>query len=65
MEKLIKWYKRLQQNRWYERLQEYSRGQTMAEYALVLTLVAVGAYVAYQTLGTDISSFVTSLAGDI
>jgi Flp pilus assembly pilin Flp len=65
MERLIKWYEKLQRNRWYERLQEYHRGQTMAEYALVLTLVAVGAYVAYQTLGTDISNFVTGLAGDI
>jgi Flp pilus assembly pilin Flp len=51
--------------KWYERLQQYGKGQSMAEYALVLTLVAVGAYVAYQTLGTDISTFVTNLAGDI
>jgi Flp pilus assembly pilin Flp len=56
MERLIKWY---------ERLQQYQKGQSMAEYALILTLVAVGAYAAYNTLGGDISSFVTKLAGDI
>jgi Flp pilus assembly pilin Flp len=63
MDRMIKWYERLQQYR--EKLQQYNRGQSMAEYALILTLVAVGAYVAYQTMGTDISSFVTGLAGDL
>jgi Flp pilus assembly pilin Flp len=51
--------------KWYERLKQYHKGQSMAEYALILTLVAVGAYAAYNTLGGDISSFVTSLAGDL
>lgn len=51
--------------KWYVRLQECQKGQTMAEYGLILVAVAVAAYVGYQTMGSDISSFVTSLGGDI
>ena len=34
----------------------FARGQTMAEYALILAAVAVIVYVAYQTMGTTITT---------
>jgi Flp pilus assembly pilin Flp len=63
MDKLIKWYEKVQQYR--ARLPQYSKGQTMAEYALILVGVAVVVAAAYTTMGTDLSAFVTKLAGDL
>jgi len=40
-----------------------SKGQTMAEYALIMAAVAVVALVAYNALGTQISSFVNTIKG--
>lgn len=51
--------------KWYLKLRESEKGQTMAEYGLILVAVAVAAYAGYKTMGSDISSFVTSLGGDI
>jgi Flp pilus assembly pilin Flp len=52
-------------NKWYLKLQEYQKGQTMAEYGLILAVVAVVALVGYKLLGTDISSLATTVAGDL
>jgi Flp pilus assembly pilin Flp len=58
MDKLIEWYEKLQQ--YCGRLQEYRRGQSMAEYALILAGIAVAVYATYNTLGSDITSFINS-----
>jgi Flp pilus assembly pilin Flp len=63
MDKLIKWYEKVQQYR--EQRLQYSKGQTMAEYALILVGVAVVVAAAYTTMGTDLKTFVTDLAGDL
>ena len=42
-----------------------SKGQTMAEYGLILALVAVVAAVAYNNLGTGISTLITSVVGSL
>ena len=43
------------------RVREYNRGQTMAEYALILAAVAVVVFVGYQTMGTTITSLLSSV----
>jgi len=47
----------------YIRLREghkrFDRGQTMAEYALILAAVAIGVFVAYQSMGNEINQMVT------
>jgi pilus assembly protein Flp/PilA len=40
------------------------RGQTMAEYGLILALVAVVVIVAITLLGSNISAFFNTLAGN-
>jgi len=43
------------------RAREFHRGQTMAEYALIIAAVAVIVFVAYQQMGTT----VTTLLGTV
>ena len=43
------------------RAREYHRGQTMAEYALIMAAVAVVVFVGYQTMGTTITSLLTTV----
>jgi Flp pilus assembly pilin Flp len=38
-----------------------SKGQTMTEYALILSAVAVVVFVGYQTMGTDITTLLSSI----
>jgi len=45
----------------FVRVRESCRGQTMAEYALILAAVAVVVFVGYQTMGTTISSLLSSV----
>ena len=45
----------------YVRSDSLARGQTMAEYALILAAVAVVVYVGYQTMGTTITSMLTTV----
>jgi Flp pilus assembly pilin Flp len=45
----------------YVRADGFARGQTMAEYALILAAVAVVVYVGYQTMGTTITTLLTSV----
>ena len=40
----------------FVKVTERENGQTMAEYALILAAVAVIVYVAYQTMGTTITT---------
>jgi len=40
----------------YVKLREGPRGQTMAEYALIMAAVAVIVFVAYQQMGTTITT---------
>ena len=47
------------------RLRESNRGQTMAEYALILAAVAVVVFVGYQTMGTTITTLLTSVDGKL
>lgn len=48
----------------YIRIRE-SKGQTMAEYGLILALVAVVAAVAYNNLGTGISTLIGKVNGSL
>ena len=43
---------------------EEQKGQTMAEYGLILALVAVVVIVAITLLGSNISAFFNTLAGN-
>jgi Flp pilus assembly pilin Flp len=47
------------------RAREYQRGQTMAEYALILAAVAVVVFVGYQTMGTTITTMLTTVDGKL
>jgi Flp pilus assembly pilin Flp len=47
------------------RLRESNSGQTMAEYALILAAVAVVVFVGYQTMGTTITTLLTSVDGKL
>jgi Flp pilus assembly pilin Flp len=47
------------------RAREFSRGQTMAEYALIMAAVAVVVFVGYQTMGTTITSLLTTVDGSL
>ncbi|MGB6553736.1 MAG: Flp family type IVb pilin [Candidatus Binataceae bacterium] len=49
----------------YVKAREASRGQTMTEYALILSAVAVVVFVGYQTMGTDITSLLTGVDGQL
>jgi Flp pilus assembly pilin Flp len=42
-----------------------ARGQTMAEYALILAAVAVVVFVGYQSMGTTITTLLTSVDGNL
>lgn len=43
------------------RKMEAEDGQTMVEYGLVLVAVALVAYVAFTTLGTNLSTFIGNI----
>ena len=47
------------------KVREYHRGQTMAEYALILAAVAVVVFVGYETMGTTITTLLTSVDGKL
>ena len=46
-------------------MREYQRGQTMAEYALILAAVAVVVFAGYQTMGTTITTLLSSVDGQL
>jgi Flp pilus assembly pilin Flp len=47
------------------RAREYQRGQTMAEYALIMAAVAVVVFIGYQTMGTTITTLLTTVDGKL
>jgi Flp pilus assembly pilin Flp len=49
----------------YVKANEWHKGQTMTEYALILSAVAVVVFVAYQTMGTDITALLTAIDGQL
>ncbi len=49
----------------FVRVREFQRGQTMAEYALIMAAVAVVVFVGYQTMGTTITTLLTSVDGKL
>ncbi|HKN13464.1 MAG TPA: Flp family type IVb pilin [Candidatus Binatus sp.] len=51
--------------RMFVKVREYQRGQTMAEYALIMAAVAVVVFVGYKTLGTTITSLLTTVDGNL
>lgn len=49
----------------YVRAREWHKGQTMTEYALILSAVAVVVYLGYQTMGSSITSLLTTTDGNL
>ena len=49
----------------YLKANDFARGQTMAEYALILAAVAIVVFVGYQTMGTTITSLLTTVDGQL
>jgi len=47
------------------KVREYQKGQTMAEYALILAAVAVVVFAGYQTMGTTITSLLSTVDGKL
>jgi Flp pilus assembly pilin Flp len=45
----------------YVRSDSFARGQTMAEYALILAAVAVIVFAGYQTMGTTVTTLLSSV----
>jgi len=45
----------------YVKADTFARGQTMAEYALILAAVAVVVYVGYETMGTTVTTLLSSV----
>jgi Flp pilus assembly pilin Flp len=45
----------------FVKAQNWQKGQTMTEYALILSAVAVVVYAGYKTMGTSITSLLTSV----
>ena len=41
------------------------KGQALIEYALIISLIALVAIAALQTTGTDISSILNTIAGEV
>ena len=49
----------------FVKAQNRQHGQTMTEYALILSAVAVVVYAGYQTMGTSITTLLTSIDGNL
>ena len=60
MNALLKTYIRVR-----EGLNRFHKGQTMTEYALIMAAIAVVVFVAYETLGQDITNLVDKVAADL
>ena len=51
--------------RMFVKVREYQRGQAMAEYALILAAVAVVVFVGYQTMGTTVTTLLSTVDGKL
>jgi Flp pilus assembly pilin Flp len=49
----------------FVKARELQKGQTMAEYALIMAAVAVVVFVGYQTMGTTITTLLTTVDGKL
>ena len=49
----------------FVKAREFQKGQTMAEYALIMAAVAVVVFVGYQTMGTTITTLLSSVDGKL
>ena len=49
----------------YVKADEFARGQTMTEYALIMAAVAVVVYAGYRTMGTNISSLLSTINSEL
>ena len=49
----------------FVKAQNWQKGQTMTEYALILSAVAVVVYAGYKTMGTTITSLLTTVDGSL
>ena len=49
----------------FVRVREYRRGQTMTEYALILSAVAVVVFIGYQTMGTTVTTLLSTVDGKL
>ncbi len=49
----------------YVKANEFARAQTMTEYALILAAVAVVVYAGYQTMGSTISTLLSTVDGKL
>jgi Flp pilus assembly pilin Flp len=47
------------------KVREYQGGQAMAEYGLILAAVAVVVFKGYQTMGTTITTLLSSVDGKL
>jgi Flp pilus assembly pilin Flp len=47
--------------KFYVRADSFARGQTMAEYALILAAVAIVVFVGYQTMGSTLTTMLTTV----
>jgi Flp pilus assembly pilin Flp len=45
----------------FVKAREFQKGQTMAEYALIMAAVAVVVFVGYQTMGSTITSLLSTV----
>lgn len=45
----------------FVKAQNWQRGQTMTEYALILSAVAVVVYAGYKTMGTTITTLLSTV----
>jgi Flp pilus assembly pilin Flp len=45
----------------FVKAQNWQKGQTMTEYALILSAVAVVVYAGYKTMGSTITSLLTTV----
>ena len=51
--------------RMFIKAQNWHRGQTLTEYALILSAVAVVVYIGYHTMGSSITSLLTTTDGNL
>jgi len=51
--------------RMFVKAHNWHRGQTMTEYALILSAVAVVVYIGYQTMGSSITSLLSTTDGNL
>ena len=59
-----RWTRKEERNSGRRRLRS-QRGQTMSEYALVVAAIAMVAFGAYRSMGTDVQSVVTRVDSQI